>query len=98
MAGEQPAARSTLAMTSMLTKLVIHWTSGFCALTACHSCHVSAGDGLDSGMESRMEAGPGAAGSSSLRLDWRVQAACNSETSRLQVYCITTGYSSSLKL
>jgi hypothetical protein len=33
MAGEAPAAKSVLAMMSMLTKLVIHWTNGCDSLT-----------------------------------------------------------------
>ena len=39
MAGEQPAARRTLAMMSMDTKLVMQCTSGAMLRTLCHSCH-----------------------------------------------------------
>lgn len=35
-AGEHPAASSTLAIMSMDTKLVMQWMSGRCARTRCH--------------------------------------------------------------
>ena len=35
MAGEHPAASNVLAIMSMLTKFVMHCTSGLCRRTAC---------------------------------------------------------------